>query len=35
MSGPRIIDVTPILEAPMFHTWKKKDLIEALQVAPC
>lgn len=28
------IDRTAILSNPMFHTWKKKDLVAALQEAP-
>lgn len=31
--NPEYIDRTAILEDPMFHTWKKKDLVDALRAA--
>lgn len=32
--GMKLIDIDAILNDPMLHTWKKKDLIEALKNAP-
>lgn len=33
-SNPEYIERTAILNNPMFHTWKKKDLAAALRKAP-
>ena len=30
----RLIDIEPILNNAVFHTWKKKDLVLALESAP-